>query len=485
MNTPPSWVSDAVFYQIFPDRFAKSEKVPKPSNLEAWDTPPTVHGYKGGDLLGVVDHLDYLTDLGITALYLNPVFWSAANHRYHTYDYLTVDPMLGGDAGFDALIASCHDRGIRVILDGVFNHASRGFFPFHDVAENGTASPWKDWFHIEGWPLRPYEEDLPANYRGWWGLRGLPKLNTENPEVREYIMGVAEHWIHRGADGWRLDVPQEITTEGFWEEFRSRVKAINPDAYIVGEIWDNASDWIATGDRFDGTMNYLFAGYTLAFAAGRRIEHGIASGQNYPLTPALDGNAYRDRIDELIGAYPKDAAEANLTLLGSHDTPRVLTVTGEDKTSVVLAALLQFTFPGAPSIYYGDEIAMKGGPDPGSRGTFPWGQRETWDEDLRATFQSLIALRHDHPALRHGEYQSLAAADDMVTFSRVNEDQKIIVAVNAGERAASVSFQTDGLAGDYRTLWGDGGVKANLDVVRLALPPRSGAVWQVEVPSSQ
>lgn len=479
MNTPPSWVSDAVFYQIFPDRFARSERVAKPSNLESWESPPTVHGYKGGDLLGVEERLDYLTDLGITALYLNPIFWSASNHRYHTFDYYTVDPMLGGDEAFDTLLAACHDRDIRVILDGVFNHASRGFFPFHDVAENGPASPWKDWFFIENWPIHPYEEDLPANYAAWWDLRGLPKLNTENPEVREYLMGVAEHWISRGADGWRLDVPHEIKTEGFWEEFRSRVKAINPEAYIVGEIWDDARDWIAKGDRFDGTMNYLFAGYTLAFTAGHRIEPGLASGQNYPLTPALDANAYRDRIDALIAAYPKDATEANLTLLGSHDTPRVLTVSGGDTTTVVLAALLQFTFPGAPSIYYGDEIAMTGRADPGSRGAFPWNNEDAWNHDLRATFRSLIMLRHDHSSLRHGEYRSLAAADQMVVFSRVDGNERIIVAVNAGDGAASASFQTDGLAGNYRTLWGEGGVKADRDIVRLALPPRTGAVWEV------
>ncbi len=479
MNTPPSWVADAIFYQIFPDRFARSEQVPKPSNLEAWDAPPTVHGYKGGDLLGIVDHLDYLADLGVSALYLNPIFWSASNHRYHTYDYYTVDPMLGGDAAFEKLLTSCHDRGIRVVLDGVFNHASRGFFPFHDVAENGPASPWKDWFYIEDWPLRPYEEDLPANYDAWWGLRGLPKLNTQNPEVREYIMGVAEHWIRRGADGWRLDVPQEITTEGFWEEFRSRVKAINPDAYIVGEIWDDAGDWISSGDRFDGTMNYLFAGYTLAFTAGRRVTQGLASGQNYPLTPALDATAYRERIDALVAAYPASAARANLTLLGSHDTPRVLTVCAEDATSLELAALLQFTFPGAPSIYYGDEIGLTGGPDPESRAAFPWDRPEEWNRDLLGAFGSLISLRDDHPALRRGGYDSLAASDHMVVFSRVDDSERIIVAVNAGEQAASASFDTDGLAGDYRTLWGDGGVKADHNTVRLALPPRSGAVWQV------
>jgi len=476
MGTQPRWISDAVFYQIFPDRFAKSEQVPKPSHLEEWDSPPTAHGYKGGDLRGIVEHLDYLTDLGINAIYLNPIFWSASNHRYHTYDYYAVDPLLGGNAAFDTLLSECHGRGIRVVIDGVFNHASRGFFPFHDVAENGASSPWRDWFVIDGWPLRPYDESQPANYSAWWGLRGLPKLNTENLEVREYIMAVAEHWIQRGADGWRLDVPQEITTEGFWEEFRTRVKGANPEAYIVGEIWDNASEWISDGSRFDGTMNYLFAGYTLAFAAGHRIEPGLASGQNYPLNPVLDAPAYRRRIDDLIAAYPPEAAAANLTLLGSHDTSRILTVAGDDVFSVVLATLLQFTFPGAPSIYYGDEIGLTGRGDPGSRGTFTWIE-DRWNTSLRSVFTSLIALRNAHSALRHGSYQSLHAREGMFVFSRADEQERIVVAVNVGDRASRA--EVHGPIGTYHTVWGTGGVSLDRDTVRIALPPRTGAVWTV------
>jgi cyclomaltodextrinase / maltogenic alpha-amylase / neopullulanase len=474
---PPGWISDAIFYQIFPDRFATSSRVPKPSGLEDWDSPPTTHGYKGGDLLGIVDRLDYLADLGINAIYLNPIFWSASNHRYHTYDYYVVDPLLGGNDAFDTLLAACHERRIRVVIDGVFNHASRGFFAFHDVAENGASSPWKDWFHVDGFPLHPYEESKPANYWAWWGLRGLPKLNTENADVREYLMRIAEHWIERGADGWRLDVPQEIKTEGFWEEFRSRVKAINPDAYIVGEIWDNAAEWISDGSRFDGTMNYLFAGYTLAYAAGHRIAYSLASGQNYPLTPALDAPSYRQRIDDLIAAYPAEAAEANLTLLGSHDTSRILSVAGGDIASVELSALLQFTFPGAPSIYYGDEIGMKGTGDPASRGSFPWEHRDSWNDTVRSTMQSLISLRREHTALRRGTFTSAAASAGMFVFTRANDDERLVVAVNAGDSAASVSM--DGPLGAFHAIWGEGGIKPDHDTVLVALPPRSGAVWKV------
>jgi neopullulanase len=225
----PEWVRDAVFYQIFPDRFARSARLRAPGPFEAWDAPPTVHGFKGGDLLGVAEHLDYLQSLGISALYFNPIFQSASNHRYHTYDYMAVDPLLGGDAALRELIDAAHTRGMRVVLDGVFNHASRGFWPFHHVMETGKDSPYRGWFHFDdealeaGWPIRAYPErsqgldtsHVPEEqragagslralgYRAWWDLPALPKLNTDHPEVREYLFGVAEHWIRFGADGWR------------------------------------------------------------------------------------------------------------------------------------------------------------------------------------------------------------------------------------------------------------------------------------------
>jgi len=196
----PDWVTDAIFYQIFPDRFAKSPRVAKPDNLEAWDAKPTMSGFKGGDLLGVVDHLDYLQDLGISAIYFTPIFQSTANHRYHTHDYYRVDPILGGDVAFKELLDAAHARDIRVVIDGVFNHASRGFYQFNHLLENGAASPYVDWFHIKGFPLRAYE-GKPLNYEAWWGIPALPKLNTGNPAVREFIFEVAEYWIRQGVDG--------------------------------------------------------------------------------------------------------------------------------------------------------------------------------------------------------------------------------------------------------------------------------------------
>jgi cyclomaltodextrinase / maltogenic alpha-amylase / neopullulanase len=199
----PDWVKHAVFYQIFPDRFAKSARLAKPSNLQPWDSPPTVEGYKGGDLLGVVEHLDHIQGLGANAIYFTPIFQSAANHRYHTHDYYNVDPLLGGNDAFRTLLDEAHRRGIKIVLDGVFNHASRGFFQFNDILEHGPHSPWLDWFFIQGWPLSAYDGARPANYVAWVGNRALPKFNTDNPQVREFIMQVAEHWVRAGIDGCR------------------------------------------------------------------------------------------------------------------------------------------------------------------------------------------------------------------------------------------------------------------------------------------
>ena len=270
----PAWVRDAIFYQIFPDRFARSSRVSVDSRLEAWDAPPTSYGFKGGDLYGVLEKLDYLQGLGVTAIYFCPVFSSAANHRYHTYDYLKVDPLLGGNQALRELLDAAHERGMKIVLDGVFNHASRGFWQFHHVLENGIASPYRDWFHFdperlnghrpfEPYPTKATQDALAAGqgsmdaigYGAWWNLPALPKFNTGCPAVREFLLSTAEHWIQFGIDGWRLDVPNEIDDDEFWRDFRRRVRAINPDAYIVGEVWGEARRWLK-GDMWDAVMNY-------------------------------------------------------------------------------------------------------------------------------------------------------------------------------------------------------------------------------------
>ena len=447
----PAWVRDAVFYQIFPDRFAASGRVPKPGNLEAWDAPPTVHGFKGGDLLGIAEHLGYLEDLGITAIYLTPIFASAANHRYHTYDYLAVDPLLGGDAALRELLDAAHDRGMRVVLDGVFNHTGRGFWPFHHVLENGADSPYTGWFHLDeaalraGRPLLAYPPaGTPAaalGYEAWWGLPALPKLNTNEPQVREFLFGVAEHWLRFGIDGWRLDVPAEIDDEAFWQEFRRRCRAIRPDAYLVGEIWSVAPDWVR-GDRFDALMNYPLGEAILGYAGGSALDleivrrhHEYAENIRH-----LDGPAFAARVGELAGAYDPAVVAAQLNLLGSHDAPRMRSVLGGDVARVRLAAMLQLTLPGAPSIYYGDEVGLAGGNDPECRGAFPWDQAR-WEPGLRDTIRSLLHLRAAEPALRDGHVTVVGAADSAVALERGSGAARFVIVANPGDAAVRLELR--------------------------------------------
>jgi cyclomaltodextrinase / maltogenic alpha-amylase / neopullulanase len=483
----PAWVKDAVFYQIFPDRFAKSPLVSKPSHLEDWDAPPTHHGYKGGDLPGIVDHLDYLHDLGITAIYCNPIFWSGSNHRYQTYDYFQIDPMLGGNAAFTDLREATRARGMRLILDGVFNHCGRGQFYFHDILENGPASPWVEWFTITGWPLSPYGEEHPANYSGWWNLRGLPRWNTDHPEVREYIMGVAEHWMRQGIDGWRLDVPDEITAPDFWEEFRHRVRAINPEAYIVGEIWGDDRAFVG-GDRFDAVMNYRFTELMLAFAGQHRIQAPLVADMGYHPYPAISAQTFVTRIEALLAEHAPETNLAQFNLLGSHDTARLLSIFDGDRERARLATLLLLTLPGAPSIYYGDEIGLTGGKEPGSRAAFPWDRPATWDEDALAYHRQFIALRHALPALRQGDFRRvfpILHEDDptngcVAAFLRTTPAETVLVAVNIGDEDCQIAPQRDMLGdlhGQPDVLLGTSDTLTPQDErIAITLPPCDGVV---------
>lgn len=443
----PDWVKDAVFYQVFPDRFARSDRVHKPNGLEAWDAPPTLHGYKGGDLLGVVERLDHLQALGVTALYLCPVFASGANHRYHTHDYHVVDPMLGGDAALVELLEACHARGMKVVLDGVFNHASRGLLQFHDLLENGPASPYRDWFHVHRFPLNAYGGGS-LGYEAWWGLAALPKFNTSNPDVREFIYQVAERWLGVGTDGWRLDVPNEIDDDEFWREFRRRCRAVNPGAYLVGEIWDDAGRWLQ-GDIFDGVMNYQLNRAILGLV-GRQLAHDELSRSGLNGIERLDAAGFAGVGAKLLQAYPDEAVHCQLNLLGSHDTPRLATTLMGDGAAVRQAYLLLFTWPGAPCVYYGDEIGLTGGHDPACRGAMPWDHEDAWDRDLMGYLSALAAARARLAALRRGRTRLLAPADGVVVVERcLPHEPPTLAVVNLTDAAAAVP--TDAVpAGDYR-----------------------------------
>ncbi|MFE4107978.1 glycoside hydrolase family 13 protein [Almyronema epifaneia] len=476
----PDWVKHAVFYQIFPDRFARTDRVHnKPEmavTLEPWNSPPTLMGYKGGDLWGARDKLDYLQDLGINAIYFTPIFRSPSNHRYHTHDYYQVDPLLGGNEAFFEFLEAAHQRDIKVVLDGVFNHASRGFFFFNDILENGPYSPWLDWFQVEQWPLSAYDGALPANYVSWVNNRALPQFRHSNPAVKEYIMQIAEYWIKAGIDGWRLDVPFEIQTEGFWQEFRDRVKTINPDAYIVGEIWTDARQWL-DGTQFDAVMNYLFTGPTLAFTAGDRVVMEYVEEPHYYPYPPLDAAGYAAKIQHLLELYPWEIQLAQMNLLSSHDIARALSVVAEDLASFELALLLQMTFPGAPSIYYGDEVGLAGGTDPDNRRSFP--AEADWNQELLQTHKALIALRHAHPALRTGTYEPLATPGKCYVFKRSLADETLIVAVNVGEADAIVQISKAELKAEAvqaKVLYGSGQGEWQDKTLEITVPARSGLV---------
>ncbi|WP_026735670.1 glycoside hydrolase family 13 protein [Fischerella sp. PCC 9605] len=489
----PDWVKHAVFYQIFPDRFARSKQPRKRllrnASWEDWDAMPTLQGYKGGDLWGVLEQLDYIQDLGINAIYFTPIFQSASNHRYHTHDYYQVDPMLGGNPAFQELLDAAHARNIKVVLDGVFNHSSRGFFFFHDVLENGPHSPWVDWFKIEGWPLSPYNGEFPANYKSWADNRALPVFNHDNPEVREYIMEIAEFWIKFGIDGWRLDVPFEITTPGFWQEFRQRVKAINPDAYIVGEVWGDSREWL-DGTQFDGVMNYLFAAPTIAFTAGDRVDMEQVQGRSYHPYPPLFAAEYAAKMQELLQLYPWEIQLTQLNLLASHDTARLISIAGgvseappqEARASVELATLLLLTFPGAPSIYYGDEVGLPGRLDPDSRRGFPL--EASWDREILDTHRQLIALRHTYPCLRTGDYQVLYSQGELYVFARTLDKEELVIAVNSGTASAKANIDTINLhTQPNKLLYGSAEVEwhteGEIKSLSLNLPSRTGCILGV------
>jgi len=482
----PDWVRDAVFYQVFPDRFAASSRVPKPGPLEPWDAPPSIHGYKGGDLLGLAERLDELVDLGITAIYLNPIFAAASNHRYNAYDYLEVDPLLGGEAALRELLDAAHGRGIRVILDGVFNHVGRGWWPFHHVLEAGAASPYRDWFFLDEGvlegrePVTAYGDEAPRGYRAWWGSPGLPKLRVDHPEVRAHLMAVAEHWIRFGIDGWRLDVPQDIEDPTFWPEFRRRVRTLNPEAYLLGEIWEEAPEWV-TGDRFDAVMNYPLGIAILGFVGAGAIDHAVIARQsNYrrELRP-LDGPGFAAALERLGHTYPPDVAAVQFNLLGSHDTPRAVTVMGGDAARLRLASVLQMALPGAPSIYYGDELAMAGTADPGCRGAYPPAGAEVGHEAAatRACVRAMVHARHRHAALRQGDVEVIASGARWVLLSRRAGAARALVAVNAGDSPAGIGLFPETVAGLRRLevpSVGSGSVSA--DGVSMTLEPWSAVV---------
>lgn len=477
----PDWVKDAVFYQIFPDRFARSARnlQPRGVHFKPWGSPPEEQGYQGGDLYGVVERLDYLKELGITALYLNPIFASASNHRYHTFDYYQVDPLLGGNSALRDLLDQAHARDIRVVLDGVFNHASRGFWQFHHILENGGNSPYINWFTVHDWPLRPYREtaEQPLNYAAWLDLPALPEFNTDDPGVRDFIQGVARYWLEFGIDGWRLDVPFEIDDDSFWQEFRQVVKSTNPEAYIVGEVWRPAQRWLQ-GDQFDAVMNYIFARQAMGFFGAETINTEILL--DYEPHLPLTAEQVRAGIENMLNLYDWQIDLAQLNMLDSHDTPRALWHMGGDISALKLCVLMQMTMPGAPNVYYGSEIGLTGGPDPGCRGAFPWDDQASWDNDLLVYFRRAIDMRHTYAALRRGSFRSLLGQDGVYAYMRELDGQQIVVAFNSNKTPVNVSIplpESVSQGATFSAIWGEGNyLVEGSALAAVNIPAREGIV---------
>ena len=397
----PDWVQDAIFYQILPDRFYNADPSNDPPNDQPIDFTGRIEGdrFYGGDLKGILARLDYLRELGITALYLNPVFASVSHHNYDVDDYERVDPQLGTETDLRRLADTLHQHGMRLILDGVFNHVGIHFFAFQDLLTHQERSPYREWFYVERFPVKV--EANPA-YWAWWNIPYMPKLRHENLLVRRYLLNVAERWMREfQLDGWRLDVPNEVP-DRFWQEFRPLVRRINPQAVIIGEIWGDAGHWLQ-GDMFDSVMNYLWRGAVLDWIAHRRIKP----------------SQFDQRMQHLLIRYPRQSLYAMYNMLSSHDTPRFRHECGGDLRRVRLGLLLQFTAIGAPAIYYGDEIGLEGGGTPDNRRPMRW-ELNSEECALLDYVKQLIALRKASLALRRGEWRTLLIDDsrDLYAFAR-------------------------------------------------------------------
>lgn len=418
----PSWVKDTVWYQIFPERFANGDPSNDPEGSLPWASEePKFNNFFGGDFQGVIDHIDHLVKLGVTGIYFTPIFKAKSNHKYDTIDYLEIDPQFGDKETFKQLVKVCHENGIKVMLDAVFNHSGYYFEPFQDVLSNQEKSSYKNWFHLREFPIQT--EPRP-NYDTFAFEKSMPKLNTENPEVREYLLKVARYWVEEfDIDGWRLDVANEVD-HSFWREFRTAVKSVKPDAYILGEIWHDSMNWLQ-GDQFDAVMNYPFTNAALDFVAKETI----------------DAKVFAEKMTAVLHMYPENVNESAFNLLGSHDTKRVLTFCDENKDKMKLLFLLMLTFKGTPCIYYGDEIGMTGGNDPGCRKCMEWDESKQ-DLELFNHIQALLSLRQNHKILANdGEIKFIYADEQTLVYERSTEEESVWILLNASEHSAELSIE--------------------------------------------
>ena len=411
----PDWASDAVVYNIFPDSFASSRRAIIGSGTEKRAGGALSRSRLGGTINGIRENLDYISALGANCIYLNPIFAAGQYHKYDTIDYLHIDPCFGTDGDLRALVDECHARGMRVILDGVFNHCGAQFFAFRDVLEKQERSRYASWFYRLRFPVVYPESGERPDYECFCYERLMPKLDTSNAEVCDYLCAVGEHWLREfDIDGWRLDVADE-PNDGFWREFRRRCKAVKGDALLIGEVWGGARHWLG-GDMFDSTMNYDFRNH---------CRHFFAEG-------SIDARTFAGRCADMLMRYKRQTAAAQLNLLDSHDVGRFLDLCGGDVRRLKLAVMFMCCFPGMPCVFYGDELGVAGTDELDFRRAMPW---RSGDTELLGFYREAIALRREHPALRRGELRFLRAekGEQVLVFERRAPDDELIIAINADE----------------------------------------------------
>lgn len=397
----PAWTRDAVVYNIFPDSFAAGKR------LAPNGAPPC----RGGTVRGVTENLDYIASLGFNCIYLNPIFAARSYHRYDTLDYYRIDPHMGAEDDLRDLVRRAHALGIRVILDGVFNHVSSDHPFFRDVLEKGRASRYYSCFYaLPETPRLPAAGELPG-YTCFSYVADMPKTNTADPFLRQYFCDIGAYWVRKfDVDGWRLDVANELD-DGFLRAFRASVKAAKSDALIVGEVWENAAHYLG-GDMLDSAMNYDFRRYCRRFFAEQTV----------------DAETFDTNVSTLQLRYNENALFAQLNLLDSHDVSRFLSLCGGKTERMELAVLLQMTFPGMPCVFYGDEKGLCGESEPEYRRPMAWDASSPLEE----VYRRMIALRKTHPALRYGSFHTELACGGVYRYSRVWNGTKITVAMNLG-----------------------------------------------------
>ena len=398
----PSWSKGAVIYQIFPERFSPTDG----NYCQTWnEVPMGVRTRTNGTLRGIIQKIDYIKDLGVDAIYLNPIFKSNSSHRYDTIDYMAIDPLLGTDEDFRELVDTCHNNGIKVILDLVFNHSSTQFFAFQDLLKNQEKSKYVDWYFVSSFPVAI---NFPPNYKGFSFGPYMPKLNTENPDCREYFLDVTKHYLRDfNVDGYRLDVADEVTHD-FWRVFRKESKKYNKDALIMGEVWYESTPYLR-GDEFDSIMNYT-------------IYDGV---RNF-----LKGNL---SLDQFIDIIERERGETPLTyyhnsniLIGSHDTDRIYTFLDNDKNKFLQAVSLLLFLPGSPLIYYGDEIMMEGSYDPDCRRGMIF---DKYNEDVLNYIKKLIKIKH-LSLVKYGDIKVEKIKESGLKITRFIDKNQISMIIN-------------------------------------------------------